>query len=83
MKGLFSASNGLSVSMLESHCFNYIHVITSINFNLFVEVGACVIETLVYVSGKLLKGKRWEKVKLCVCVISLVTALICTPAAVV
>lgn len=38
----------LSVSMHESHCFNYIHVITSINYNARVcWVEACVLKFLI------------------------------------
>lgn len=49
-EALFSASEGvfLSVSMHESHCFNYIHVITSINYNACVcWVEACVLKFLI------------------------------------
>lgn len=68
-ESLFSASDDFALSMQESHCFNYIHVITSINCNVFVcvWVTACVCDMPCYVNGKLLKKKEKKMTKLKLC----------------
>lgn len=54
-----SEREGFSISKQESHCFNYVHVITSINCNVFVwGVGASVGDTPCNASGKTIKRKR-------------------------